>query len=165
MTVGILSDSHGDAATTGRAVALLEARGATALFHCGDVCALTVLDELVGRPAWFVWGNCDQPTAETRRYVERVGLTWPQSPVRVTLAGRSIALLHGHEPEFDAVVSGGECDYVFCGHTHVRADVRVGRTRVVNPGALHRARKKSVALLDLSRDALEFLNLSGERLS
>ena len=51
-------------------------------------------------------------------------------------------------------------DYLLQGHTHVRQDVRVGRTRVINPGALHRANPKTVALLNTSNDFVEFLEIT-----
>jgi predicted phosphodiesterase len=46
-------------------------------------------------------------------------------------------------------------DYVFHGHTHVAEERKSGRTRVINPGALHRARPKTFAILDLASGALE----------
>jgi len=45
------------------------------------------------------------------------------------------------------------------GHTHVRQDLRVSKMRIINPGALHRANPKTVALLDTSADSLEFLEI------
>ena len=41
-------------------------------------------------------------------------------------------------------------------YPHLRRDERVGRTRIINPGALHRAKQYTVATLDLSCDKLEF---------
>ena len=38
-------------------------------------------------------------------------------------------------------------------------DERIGRTRVINPGALQRARRYTVALLDTEMDALELFEL------
>jgi len=38
-------------------------------------------------------------------------------------------------------------------------DVRVGRMRIINPGALHRANPKTVALLDTAGDSVEFLEI------
>lgn len=165
MRIGLLSDSHGDAAATERAVALLAARGAEAFIHCGDVCSLAVLDALVGRQAWFVWGNCDAPDAAARRYVERIGLPWPNVPLDLALAGRRIRVLHGHERAFRAALAAADVDYLVHGHTHIRADRRVGSMRVINPGALHRAAVHSVALLDLADDSLAFLALDGSPVS
>jgi hypothetical protein len=39
----------------------------------------------------------------------------------------------------------------------VRADERVGTVRVINPGALHRAREKTVATLDTGTGEVRFL--------
>lgn len=163
MLIGILSDSHGDADATQRGVDLLAARGAQAFFHCGDVCGESVLDTLVGRRAWFVWGNCDVPDAAARRYVEGVGLTWPELPFRVSLASRRIGMWHGHERGFRDDIVAGDLDYVFYGHTHKRDDHRHGTLRAINPGALFRTDLRTVALLDLVGDTLHFLTLDGRR--
>ena len=47
------------------------------------------------------------------------------------------------------------------GHTHRQADRREGRTRIINPGALHRAATKTVAILDTVEDELHFLEIGG----
>jgi len=159
MLVGIMSDSHGDAATTARAVALLELQGADRLVHCGDICGEAVLDELAGHDCDFVWGNCDVPTPALRRYVRALGLSCPDGPLALELSGRRIGVFHGHEREFESAVKDGRYDYVLYGHTHRYADRRAGGCRLINPGALYRAHVKTVALLDLSTDRLVFVRL------
>jgi predicted phosphodiesterase len=198
--LGILSDSHGRTRRTARAVRLLKGLGADALVHCGDLGNEAVLDELVGLPAWFVWGNTDSAGPLLRAYARVLGLPVPETvPLRLELAGRSIAIFHGHEPHFTGLVRlirleriaefeasletlvrgsplaaanpaerGSEtgappqqspavaCDYILFGHAHRASDVRVGRVRLVNPGALHRARPATVATLDLKRDDVKF---------
>lgn len=159
MLVGILSDSHGDAAATGRAVALLKERGARRLFHCGDLCGEAVLDALAGHDCLFVWGNCDVPSPALRGYVAALGLAWPRQPMRVQIGGKNIAVCHGHEPDFATVSRDGGLDYLFYGHMHARADNREHGCRRINPGALHRTAVPTVALLDLEQDALSFLRI------
>ncbi len=159
MLIGILSDSHGDAVTTATAVRLLEQRGAKHLVHCGDICGEPVLDELTGHHATFVWGNCDSPAPHMRKYVQSLGLPWPEPPVILELAGKRIAVFHGHERAFASAADRNDLDYVLYGHTHKYADRRIGRTRFINPGALYRARIKTVALLNLKNDRLDFLQL------
>lgn len=159
MHIGILSDSHGDADATTRAIRLLTNHKAAFFFHCGDICGDNVLDALVGHPCLFVWGNCDQPTAITRRYVEKLDLTWPTVPVRTELAGKKIAVFHGHERAFADQAIYEQYDYIFYGHTHRYSDQRPGRCRLINPGALYRARPRTCALLDLLADKLTFLQL------
>ena len=157
MLVGILSDSHGDARMTARAIDLLEERGASKLFHCGDLCGEAVLDALVGHDCTFVWGNCDTVSPLLTRYVRQIGLTPPEPPVRLVLCGKTIAVYHGHERDFATVAQKGGCDYLFYGHTHRYHDQRVNGCRAINPGALYRAAVHTVALLDVERDDLQFL--------
>lgn len=159
MLVGIMSDSHGDARATADAVKLLTARGADKLFHCGDICGTRVLDEFAGHDVTFVWGNCDDPTPMLRRYVTDLGLTWPQAPIILTLAGKKIGVYHGHEPGFRIAAFTQDLDYIFFGHTHRYADKTENGCRLVNPGALYRARIHTVALLDLASDKLTFLRI------
>jgi hypothetical protein len=158
MIVGIMSDSHGDVRATARAIDLLSAGGAAYFIHCGDVCGEAVLDCLTCRPATFVWGNCDLPTPQLRKYVLAVGLSWPDGPARLDLAGKRIGVYHGHERQFAESING-DFDYVFYGHTHEFADDRRGMIRLINPGALYRARPRTCALLNLATDELTFLDL------
>jgi putative phosphoesterase len=159
MLVGVMSDSHGRVQRVREARDLLTSAGAEALFHCGDLGGLEVLDELVGCRAYFVWGNMDVPQLAWRAYVKSVGLAWPTAPLAVELAGRRIAVCHGHERAFRATIESQDYDYVFYGHTHEPSDERVGRTRLINPGALHRARARTCALVDLAGDEVRFLAL------
>ncbi len=165
MLVGIMSDSHGDAEMTRQAIALLESRGAKKLFHCGDLCGDGVLAALAGHDCAFVWGNCDEPGPLVRRYVHKLGLPWPEGPVRMELDRKQIALYHGHERGFRHAPTDDGLDYLFFGHTHQLADGQVGTCRVINPGALYRAAVHSVALVDLESDRLSFFEVeTGEEL-
>lgn len=163
MRVGIMSDSHGDAVATRAAIELLTAHGAEHFFHCGDICGDNVLAELAGHPCTLVWGNCDDPSPLARKFVESLELPWPRQPVRVELAGKRIAVYHGHERGFGAAVDEDGLDYLFHGHTHKRSDHRVGHCRVINPGALYRANPLTCAVLDLKSDELQFLQIEKSR--
>lgn len=157
--LGIMSDSHGRVALVRAALGLLDEAGAEGIVHCGDVGGLAVLEELAGRRCWFVWGNADLPGPGWRAEVQALGLPWPQGPLTLELAGKRIAVYHGHEPGFAQVLQAAEHDYLLRGHTHQREDHRVGRMRVINPGALRRGWTKSVALLDLDSDLLRFMDV------
>ena len=122
-------------------------------------CGEQVLDELAGHQCMFVWGNCDQPAPSVREYVEHLGLTWPASPLHVTVSGKRIGVYHGHERHFDTATTEHSLDYLFYGHTHEYADHMENGCRLINPGALYRARVHTVALLDLETDRLTFLQV------
>jgi hypothetical protein len=168
--LGILSDTHGFHERAARAIALLERLGAEAFVHCGDVGGAAVLDELAGRQAWVVPGNVDAIDRTLRDYAETLGLhTSTEVPLRVELANRTIAVYHGHEARFDRLVEALRhddqnafaeltqgLDYILYGHAHEPAELRFGSVRLINPGALERARPHTVATLDLARDTLKF---------
>ena len=154
-----MSDSHGRAGPVRQALAVLDEVGAEGIVHCGDVGGLEVLAELAGRRCWFVWGNTDVPGPSWRVEVEALGLPWPAGPLSFELAGKRIAVYHGHEPGFTRTLQAAEHDYLFHGHSHRREDYRAGNMRVVNPGALRRGLTKTVALLDLATDELAFLEV------
>jgi predicted phosphodiesterase len=50
--------------------------------------------------------------------------------------------------------------YLCHGHTHRQADDRQGSTRVLNPGALFRAKTYSVGLLDTEADRFDLIDVS-----
>ncbi|MGN6506087.1 MAG: YfcE family phosphodiesterase [Tepidisphaeraceae bacterium] len=161
MRVGILSDTHGDADIAHRAVRLLLAQGAGYLIHCGDVGETDVLDALAGTPSAFVFGNTDFDRTDLANYAQSIGVTCLNDFGVVTLQEKNIAVTHGDDQRtLSRLVSPGSgVDYLLTGHTHQRRDERVGPVRWINPGALHRAAIKTVALLDLDTDTLQSLTV------
>lgn len=171
--LGLLSDSHGDAAITRLAVDRLLAEGIDRLIHLGDVGTEQVLDALAvvfpeghpfaGRrvPAHVVFGNCDYQPGPLIDYGETLGLTIDHPEGLLEIAGKSVVFTHGHlGAVMDRAIHDG-CDFLLHGHTHLAADAVVRETRVINPGALTRARPLSAAVLDLGSGELQTLVVSG----
>jgi len=161
MLIGILSDTHDRAEAMAAAMQLLQSRGAEYFIHCGDVGSPAVLDYLAGQKACFVWGNCDWDRLGLQRYAKSIEIDCFGAFGALELDGRKIAVIHGDDPVLKRrLLSEQQHDYLLQGHTHVRQDVRVGKMRIINPGALHRANPKTVALLDTSADSVEFLEIT-----
>lgn len=160
MRIGILSDSHGRTAITARAVATLRERGAELLLHLGDIETHDVLDELAGHPVRLVFGNCDTDEADLAGYARHLDLTVDHPVGHLVIDERRIVFTHGHleKPMQQALRDG--VDYLLHGHTHEVRDERAGRTRIINPGALFRASRYTVALLDPSRDSLDIIEVA-----
>ncbi len=154
MRIGLLSDSHGRAARTREAVRLLVDRGAGMLLHMGDIETEEVIDQLAGLNSSLVFGNNDDERS-LGPYAASLGIRVLHPLGRIEVDGRSIAFTHGHIGS--CLREAGTADYFIHGHTHCQRDERRGATRIINPGALHRAHPYSVALLDPSTDALEFV--------
>lgn len=159
MLLGVLSDSHGRADATRAAVDALLRRGASTLIHLGDVCGENVLDELIGHNARIVFGNCDWEIHGLTRYAEVVGIHVDHPMGTLEIEGKTVAFTHGHRADLMEQALANGVDYLLHGHTHEVRDERIGRTRVINPGALHRAKRYTAALLDPVGDRLEIVDL------
>lgn len=140
---------------------LLRRRGAGLILHLGDVGTLAVLEELLGGPPGevrVVFGNCDDAW-ELGRDAERLGLVVDHPVGRLEVAGRRVIYSHGHLPLLlDEALRDG-VDLIFHGHTHELRNELIGRTRIVNPGALHRAARRTVALVEPQEGRVEVLEV------
>lgn len=156
--LGIISDTHGRSPRARRAVEVLLARGATRIIHLGDVGDEAVLDALAGVHATVVFGNCDDERA-LARYAAFLGIEVAHPAAIIETKSMRVGLTHGHlEREVERLFAA-EVDVLLHGHTHVARDERIGRTRVMNPGALHRADRHTVLLLDLSDGSAEWIEI------
>ena len=112
-------------------------KSADEIWHLGDVCAESVLDELraIGPGVTVVRGNCDS------------NLDWPLV-VDLVRGGLKFRLQHippDHLPD--------DVDVVLHGHTHVPRNERRGNVLFLNPGCVTRANQgapSSVAWLEIA---------------
>lgn len=163
MRIGILADTHDQVARTARAVRLLTGAGAEALVHCGDLTGPDVVYACAGLPLYFVFGNNDFDHRGLKRAMADLGSVCLGRSGVVELGGRRVAVTHGDSAAELRRLAARDPDYLLFGHSHEPADERVGPTRLVNPGALHRAAVKTVALLDLESDHLRLLEVHDAR--
>jgi len=113
------------------------ARGADEIWHLGDVCAESILDELraIGPRITLVRGNCDS------------NYEWPLV-VDLLRGGLKFRLQHvppDRPPE--------DVDVVLHGHTHVPRNEKRRRVLFLNPGCVTRPNRgspASVAWLEIS---------------
>jgi uncharacterized protein len=134
-TLGIfvLADTHNRLPENVKEIA----RDADEIWHLGDVCSETILDELraIGPPVTVVRGNCD------------CNFEWPLV-VDLVRGGLRFRLQHippDHLPD--------DVDVVLHGHTHVPRNERRGRVLFLNPGCVTRANQgapPSVAWLEIA---------------
>ena len=155
MRIGILSDTHDHAKRTARAVARLIAEGAEVLVHCGDITGASVVQECAGLTCHYVFGNNDFDEPSLRRAITQTGGVSLEEVAILDLGGRRVAVTHGHLGKVVRRLTDAEPDYLLFGHSHVPEDRRMGPTRWINPGALHRAEAWTVAILDTETDRLD----------
>ncbi len=156
MKIGIVSDSHGRRPAVLLALGELRKQGVHTVLHCGDIDDEETVRLFRGFTAHFVFGNCDGDREGLRQAMEEIGATLHENFGSVELEGVKIAFVHGDDPGLLRDLERAACyDFLFYGHTHSAEEHRTGPTRVVNPGALHRARPKSFVVLDLATRAVE----------
>jgi putative phosphoesterase len=156
MRIGVVSDSHGRHTTMSRALAELRDRGITTVLHCGDIDDAETVALFRGLTAHFVFGNCDWDRVALQAAITEIGATLHEGWGYLEVGGKKLAFLHGDDKgTFREVENSGAFDYLFYGHTHHAEEHRTGPTRVINPGALHRADPKTFVVLDLASDELE----------
>jgi putative phosphoesterase len=162
MKIGIISDTHDDVHNLQVALDRLRTQNVVTLFHCGDVCGPEVIQALEGFNVWIAQGNMDRHRRLAQAIEETLGRTrfaWLHKP---TMNGYPLALIHGDNEEvLGNLITSGNHAYVFHGHTHHRRDQTIGRTRIINPGALGGMRKQSYSfcILDLATGKVRFVEL------
>jgi putative phosphoesterase len=160
MRIGVASDSHGHVANTLAAIHLLESLEVARVLHCGDIGIETIPPLFKAWPTDFVFGNCDYARDELTAAIQHAGHTCHGVFGDLTISERRIALIHSDDHrKFREVINSGIYDLVCYGHTHVAKIEQIGRTLVLNPGALYRANPHSIAFVDLGAMEAEIVNL------
>lgn len=150
MRVGIVSDTHGNVGLTRPAVRMFESLNVEHVIHCGDIGSAEVVELFAPWPTDFVFGNCDTDPKPLQTAIELAGQTCHGEFGDFELEGIRIAIVHSHQPSrFAAAVGSGRYQVVCYGHTHVALIERRGETLVINPGAVYRATRHTVAVLEL----------------
>ena len=151
MLLGIVSDTHGHAANTLDAVRMLEQFDIEAVLHCGDIGSREIPELFADWPTHFVFGNVDRDEPVLRLAIEAAGQKCHERYGELELDGRQVAFLHGDDPRrLKTAVDSGDFDLVCYGHTHKPDQRQIGRTLLLNPGAIYRANPHSVAVVDLT---------------
>jgi putative phosphoesterase len=155
MKIAVVSDTHSRTAIVAKALALIATHRVKWILHCGDIeDAETVA--LFPKNTHFVYGNCDHDQSGIRAAIKKLGATLHEPFGSLVLDETSIAFIHGDDKGLlDDLERSDAFDFLFHGHTHIANEHRTGRTRVINPGALHRARPKSFVIVDLQSREVE----------
>ena len=129
------------------------------VLHAGDVASPRTLALFRGFRGAVAFGNNDVDEAALARAARAIGWETGESWAGVLDDGTRIALAHGHRPATLKRLLRPEVDYLVRGHNHRVMDERVDGVRVLNPGALFRASRYTVGVLDTASGALEVVEL------
>jgi putative phosphoesterase len=137
MRIAVLSDIHDNIWKL--AVVLGRLGEADALICCGDLCAPFIVPQMAEefpRPVHIVFGNNDGDRFRILQQALRFEhVTIHGETAELTLGGRRMAVHHFNDVG-RLIAASGEYDVVCCGHNHVFAIERVGKTLLINPGEI-----------------------------
>jgi len=160
MKIGILSDTHNHQANIQKALVIFNQHKPELLIFCGDATTVESIEWFCEYPIIYTFGNGDFGTGEIKAFLKAYNQgNYAGFVFSGELGGKMVGVTHGHLVNYyDEMINAAQLDYVFTGHTHMRMDKRIGRTRLINPGALGGTRKqsRSVAILDTDTDELIF---------
>jgi uncharacterized protein len=151
MKIGVVSDTHGHVLNAQAAARMLEALDVAAVLHCGDIGSPQIPAAFSKWTTHYVLGNVDHYDEELYAgAVAAAGGTFHACFADLALAGKRIAVLHSDDAKrFRLTIASGDYDLVCYGHTHEAEQHQEGKTLVLNPGALYRASKHQIAVVDL----------------
>lgn len=156
MIIGVISDTHNSIVRTQRAMELFHEHKCELLLHCGDLANSAIVKQCSPLTLHFVIGNHDDEGLLQKAAADH-GATCHGELMDLCIDGRRIMMCHGHlKPPVQAIETAAP-DYHLFGHSHVAFDQVRGQTRQINPGALHRTKVPSVAIIDTSTSDVEFL--------
>lgn len=176
MRILVIADLHDNIVRLRHILGFAPQIGVEAIFVCGDWGrALTTIDEFHGVKigdsdkrvkTYGVLGNADI-NPETKIKMQKLKFKIADDFLDIKLGNRRIGL--SHYPT-SSLTSGGKAlkraaesqtyDILFYGHTHKKTETRLGRTLIVNPGAVHRTLSPSFVIYDTDKNSVEFVHIA-----
>jgi hypothetical protein len=158
-----MSDTHDRLDAVERAIDFFNREGVKHVLHAGDLVSPFVAPKFAELKAklYYVWGNNEGDREFIRVKFDELGVKPLGGFAGLEFNGRKIALLHGTQEEVvEALSKSGSFDVVVRGHTH-KAEIREGKTLLVNPGEVcgYLSERQTVALLDLAKLSAEIMEL------
>ena len=158
--LGIISDTHENEEAIKKAAAIFKKKNVGFVVHCGDIISPPMLEHFKGLKMKFVFGNNDGEKIGLNNKAKELGFEEVTDEKEFEYKGKKFYIYHGTKKEkLDNAIKSNKYDYVLTGHTHIKRDEKISKTRIINPGALFRIRPYTIALLDVGNDKLEFVEI------
>ncbi len=163
MKIGLMSDTHDRIDAVEKAIDFFNHERVAHVLHAGDLVSPFVAPKFAKLKAklHYVWGNNEGDREFIRVKFGEIGVEPLGNFASLNLDGRKIALLHGtHEEIVDVLLKSGAYDVVVRGHNH-RAEIREGKTLLVNPGEVcgYLTGRMTIAVLDSASLKAKIFNL------
>jgi len=171
--IGVISDTHDDIENTEKAINIFNLMKVDHVFHAGDYVypgIISLFKKLDKETKFYgVRGNNDgELMGITRQFAENENALFLNEFGKLLISSKKIGIYHGTNSELsESLVESQLFDILILGHTHVKRIEKMGKTLVLNPGALNRnffskktADDPCVIIYDEKRKMAEFININ-----
>lgn len=169
MKIAVLSDIHDHLEKLEKALLLLKESKAEAIIFCGDLVSpfMTKILAKADLPTYLCLGNNDEDHIGMMKMGEPK-FTWfhlSQEFGEVELDKKKLAFCH-YPKLAELLAKSGNYNAVLFGHTHVSSNEMIGKTLLINPGAVcginfEKAAydKATFAIYDTSKNSAEIIEI------
>ncbi len=158
--IGIISDTHDNVINVLKAIKIFENADIDFIIHCGDVISPATARFFRGIHMKVVKGNCDGDIEHIKQVLDEIAGEYLGEIGRLDILGKKILVYHGSDQgKLQEFIDKQEYDYILTGHTHKTRDEKIGKTRIINPGAHYYGCENKVVLFDIENDKVEFVEL------
>ena len=158
--IGIISDTHDNEEAIIKAVRIFKEKKVEFVVHCGDITSPLMLEHFKGLKVKLIFGNNDRDRNGLNDNAKQLGFDEFSDEKEFEYKSKKFCVYHGTKRgKLDFIIKSNKYDYVLTAHTHVKSDEKFGKTRIINSGALFRIHPYTIALLDVDKDKLEFVEV------
>ena len=158
MRAAIISDTHDAVFNTQDVLKMIKDEGVATIIHCGDMSSVYTAELFHDFCIYHAWGNNDFDTIGLKLTIQEC-MAGSRSDrwIKGVFDGKIFAAVHEqHSTIFSGLLDSDFFDYIFVGHTHRKSDRMMGKTRVINPGAIGGAHRgeRGFCILDFATGEL-----------
>ena len=171
--IGVISDTHDDIENTEKAIKIFNLKKVDHVIHAGDYVypgIISLFKKLNKETKFYgVRGNNDgELMGITKQFAEIEHALFLNEFGKLLISSTKIGIYHGTNSDLStSLVESQLFDILILGHTHVKRIENIGKTLVLNPGALNRnffskktTDEPAVIIYDENRKLAEFININ-----
>jgi uncharacterized protein len=163
MKIGLISDTHDNIENIQKAVGEFNNRYVDIVLHAGDFVSPIAVESFAGVKLVGILGNNDTDILGLTSAFNKIDGELKGEIFEGVYDGMELVIYHGtSSSKKEFLIESGKYDMVICGHTHRKANNKIGRTLVVNPGTAKGwffGFSATIAVFDTHSRIIEFVYL------
>ena len=160
MKIGLISDTHDNVDQILKAKEIFKMNNVKLILHAGDVVAGKTVEFFEGIETWFIDGNCNTDPETMEKKKKQINGKYLGNFAEFELEGKKLCMYHGHNKvKLSELIQSKKYDYIITGHTHQMVNEKIGKTMVINPGAHYYSATNTIAILDIEKGEVEFIEV------